>query len=128
MAEKTFQQGVVEGRLQSLEKIVAERGVSIESLRADMNGMGVTIRDGIAESIGSLKNDISDEIALQIKPIALQADFACKELQGNGQPGLIKQFARSQAVAKVNWALTSSMTLTIIAIAMRVWIFVEPKV
>ena len=128
MAEKTYEEGRILGRLETLEHVVSERGISIAGLRTDMNGMGVIIRDGISDSISQLKKDIGKEIALQIKPVALQADFACKELQGNGQPGLIKLFARSQSVAKVNWALTSSMLLTIVAMAMRVWIFVEPKV
>ena len=127
MAEKTFEEGRILGKVETLEKIIAEKGVSIAGLRTDMNGMGDSIRETITDSIGALKKEIGNEIALQIKPVALQADFACKELQGNGQPGLIKLFARSQSVARVNWALTSSMLLTIVAMAMRVWIFVDPK-
>jgi len=127
MAEKTFEEGRILGKVETLEKIIAEKGVSIAGLRTDMNGMGDSIREAITDSIGALKKDIGNEIALQIKPVALQADFACKELQGNGQPGLIKLFTRSQSVARVNWALTSSMLLTIVAMAMRVWIFVDPK-
>ena len=128
MAAKTYEEGRILGRLETLEHVVSERGVSIVGLRTDMNGMGVIIRDGISDSISQLKKDIGKEIALQIKPVALQADFACKELQGNGQPGLIKQFSSLQWRSKANWTLTSSMLLTIVAMAMRVWIFVEPKV
>jgi len=128
MAEKTYEEGRILGRLETLENVVSERGTSITGLRMDMNGMGDSIREAISEAIGSLKRDIGLEIAHQIRPVAIKADFACKELQGNGQPGLIKQFSSMRWQSKANWTLTSSMLLTIIAMAMRVWVFVEPKV
>ena len=121
MAEKTFQQGVVEGRLQNLEQTVSERGTDIAGLRTDMNNMGETIRAGFVHAVSTLKDDIKDEITLQIEPVAINAAAACKELQGNGQPGLVKRFERSNTKANLNWGLTILMVGALIKMGLDLW-------
>lgn len=121
MVEKTFEEGVTEGRLQSLEKTAAERGSNIAELRTDMTGMGESIRKGFTESMMMLRDDIKEDIHLQIEPLAEQVSTLNTELRGNGQLGLIKSFERYRTMAKLNWGLTSGMFLAIVAMALRVW-------
>ena len=121
MAEKTFEEGRILGKVETLEKIITERGTSIEGLRTDMNGMGETIRAGFVDTVDTLKEDIKKEIALQIKPVAKDAADACSELRGNGQPGLVKRFERSNMKANLNWTLTFAIILAMIKMGLDLW-------
>ena len=115
---RTFEEGVVEGRLRSVEETLKQRGLTCGAamidLRNDMTGMGESIRLGFIEANTALKEDIIEEISKQVRPVV-------KELNGNGQPGLIKRFERSATIAKINWAITLMILGTIIGIAFSVW-------
>ena len=114
MAEKTYEEGVIEGRIEALEKISANNVAVNEGLRKDLTSMGESIRNGFVAAVTALKNDIKDDLRVQIEPIV-------SELRGNGQPGLIKRFENYKTTAKANWALTLLIVAAIITKAFNVW-------
>ena len=112
MAEKTFEDGVIEGRIAALEQTSANNVTANEGLRKDLTDMGESIRKGFIVAISDLKDDIKEDIRVQIAPVI-------SELRGNGQPGLVKRFERYVMMAKLNWVVTMAMFGAIVAL--KIW-------
>jgi len=97
MTEPTYADGLVEGRLVTLEAASGKYEEEIHGLRSDITGMGESLRK---------------EMRHYLEPIYNQ-------LMGNGQPGLIKRFENIATTVKLNWGVTLLMLAAIIGLALR---------